>query len=75
MFLSEVENKMVRLKGFVLLNDGIKVKIQSGFGDTFIKEISWYNGPTELIGLGYDITPAMFGRRFHEIRQFCTFID
>jgi len=75
MFLSEVENKMVRLKVFVLLNDGIKVKIQSGFGDTSIREISWYNGPTELIGLGYDITPAMFGRRFHEIRQFCTFID
>lgn len=69
-FLSEVEKKMVRMKGFVMINDGIRLKIQSGFGNTSIEEISWYRGPTELIGLGYDITPAGFGRRFHEIRQF-----
>ncbi len=74
-FLEEVEKKIIRLKGFVMLNDGIKVKIQSEFGNTSVEEISWYNGPTELIGLGYDITPAGFGRRFHEIRQFCTFKD
>ena len=74
-FLSEVEKKMIRLKGFVMLNDGIKVKIQSVFGNTTIEEISWYKGPTELIGLGYDITPAGFGRRFHEIRQFYSFKD
>lgn len=73
MFLEEVEKKMIRLKGFVMLDGGIKVKIQSGFGNTSVEEISWYTGPTELIGLGYDITPAGFGRRFHEIRQFCTF--
>lgn len=70
MFLSEVEKKMVRMKGFVMLKDGIKVKIQSGFGNTSVEEISWYRGPTQLIGLGYDITPAGFGRRFHEIRQY-----
>ena len=75
LFLLEVEKKMIRLKGFVMLDDGKKVKIQSGFGTTSVEEISWYNGHTELIGLGYDITPAGFGRRFHEIRQFCTFKD
>lgn len=75
MFLSEVEKKMIRMKGFVILNDGSKVRIQSQFGATSVEEISWYIGPTELIGLGYDITPAMFGRRFHEIRQLCTFND
>jgi len=69
MFLSEVEKKVVRMKGFVMLNDGIRMKIQSGFGNTSVEEISWYIGPTELIGLGYDITPAGFGRRFHEIRR------
>ena len=69
-FLSEVEKKMVRMKGFVMLNDGIRVKIQSGYGNTSVEGISWYKGPTELIGLGYDITPAGFGRRFHKIRQF-----
>jgi len=75
LFLLEVEKKMIRLKGFVMLDDGKKVKIQSGFSTTSVEEISWYNGPTELIGLGYDITSAGFGRRFHEIRQFCTFKD
>jgi G3E family GTPase len=69
MFLSEVEKKMIRMKGFVMLNDGTTMKIQSGFGITSVEEILWYNGPTELIGLGYGITPAEFGRRFHEIRK------
>jgi G3E family GTPase len=74
MFISEVENKMIRLKGFVMLNGGSKVKIQSQFGSSSVEEISWYNGPTELIGLGYNITPVEFGRRFHEIRQSCASI-
>ncbi len=69
MFLSEVENKVIRMKGFVMLNDGSKARIQSQFGRTSVEGISWYNGPTELIGLGYYITPADFGRRFHEIRE------
>jgi G3E family GTPase len=74
-FLSEVENKLIRMKGFVMLDDGSRVRIQSQFGSTSVEEISWYNGLTELIGLGYYITPADFGRRFHEIREFCTFKD
>jgi G3E family GTPase len=72
MFLSEVENKIIRMKGYVMLADGRKVKVQSQFGYTSVEEISWYNGPTEIIGLGYYITPAEFGRRFHEIREFLT---
>lgn len=74
-FLAEVQGKLIRLKGFVMLNDNQRVKIQSGFGTTTVEEISWYSGPTELIGLGYDITPAGFGRRFHEIRQFYNLED
>jgi G3E family GTPase len=75
MFLSEVENKLIRMKGFVMLDNGSRVRIQSQFGRTSVDEIPWYIGPTELIGLGYYITPADFGRRFHEIREFCTFKD
>jgi len=67
-FLSEVEKKVLRMKGFVMLDDGTKVKIQSQFGRTSVEKIAWYNGPTEIIGLGYYITPTLFGRRFHEIR-------
>jgi G3E family GTPase len=69
LFLSEVENNVLRMKGFVMLDDGGRVRIQSQFGKTYVEGISWYNGPTELIGLGYYITPALFGRRFHEIRE------
>jgi G3E family GTPase len=70
MFLSEVENKLIRMKGFVMLDSGDRVRIQSQFGNTSVEEVSWYNGPTELIGLGYYIAPADFGRRFHEIREY-----
>lgn len=68
-FLGETEDKLIRLKGFVMLNDGTKVKIHSGFGKTTIEEIPWYKGSTELIGLGYHITAAEFGRKFHDIRK------
>jgi len=74
-FLSEVENKIIRMKGYVMLNDGRKVKIQSQFGWTSVEDISWYKGPTEIIGLGYYITPADFGRRFHEIRELLAIRD
>jgi G3E family GTPase len=68
-FLSEVQVKVIRMKGFVMLDDGRKVRIQSQFGSTSVEEIAWYIGPTEIIGLGYYVTPAMFGKRFHEIRE------
>ncbi len=58
------------LKGFVLLSDQKMVSIQSEFGKTDMTEVSYYHGNTELIGLGWDISPAGFGRRFHDIRKF-----
>jgi len=68
-FIAEVENKLIRIKGFINLSNGRKVMIQSGFGKTGISETNYYSGPTELIGLGYEISSAEFGRRFHEIRK------
>jgi len=68
-FISEVEGKVIRMKGFVNLIDGKNVKIQSEFGQTEIMDYSDYLGPTELIGIGYGISPKQFGRRFHEIRK------
>jgi len=68
-FIREVENKLVRFKGFVLLSDQRIISIQSEFGQTRIKEVDHYQGNTELIGLGWDISPADFGRRFHDIRK------
>lgn len=68
-FLREVEGKLVRLKGFVLLTNQRIIGIQSEFGKTRVTEVGHYHGNTELIGLGYDISPAGFGRRFHDIRK------
>ena len=68
-FIMEVENKLLRLKGFVLLTDQKVISIQSEFGLTRMNEVSYYQGNTELVGLGWNITPASFGRRFHDIRK------
>lgn len=68
-FIAEVEGKLIRLKGFVNLSDSNTRRIQSEFGNTETEKIQHYAGPTELVGLGYNITSAEFGRRFHEIRK------
>ena len=68
-FIREVESKLVRLKGFVLLSNQKVIRIQSEFGKTRMNDVTHYNGNTELIGLGWDISPAGFGRRFHDIRK------
>lgn len=67
-FISEVEGSLLRMKGFVRLDTGSAVRIQSAFGKTAV-EVSDYQGNTELIGLGWDISPQSFGRRFHELRK------
>ena len=68
-FIREVEGKLIRLKGFVLLAGQKVVSIQSEFGRTRMIEVDYYHGNTELVGLGWDISPADFGRRFHDIRK------
>jgi G3E family GTPase len=68
-FVRELEGRLVRLKGFVLLPGQQMIRIQGGFGRTQLEEVSFYQGNTELIGLGWKISPAEFGRRFHEIRK------
>ena len=68
-FIQEVESKLIRMKGFVLLSDQKVISVQSEFGKTGMREVAYYQGNTELIGLGWDISPAGFGRRFHDIRK------
>jgi G3E family GTPase len=68
-FISEVESKLIRLKGFVLLENQKVISIQSEFGHTRLSVVTHYYGNTELVGLGWDISPANFGRRFHDIRK------
>ena len=68
-FIREVEGKLIRLKGFVLLANQTVIAVQSEFGRSRMSEVTYYQGNTELVGLGWDISPADFGRRFHDIRK------
>ena len=68
-FIREVEGKLIRLKGFVLLANQKVIAVQSEFGKSRMDEVTYYQGNTELVGLGWDIIPADFGRRFHDIRK------
>ena len=69
LFIREVEGKLIRLKGFVLLTDQKIIGIQGEYGRTRTREVEYYHGITELVGLGWDISAAHFGRRFHDIRK------
>jgi len=69
LFLKEVESLVFRMKGFVNLDNGQTIRIQSSFGITHTEQIDQYSGPTEMIGIGFDITAADFGKKFHSIRK------
>ena len=69
LFLEEVESKVIRMKGFVNLEEGETLRIQSTFGTTSCEIKDTYSGPTELIGIGFDITAADFGKKFHSYRK------
>jgi len=69
LFLKDVENRVFRMKGFVNLDEGQTIRIQSVFGVTRTEQIDQYTGPTELIGIGFDITAADFGKKFHAFRK------
>jgi len=53
--VEEIAPKTLRLKGFVNLNDGSVVAVQSCFGETEVRQIENYTGPTEIIIMGPDL--------------------
>ena len=68
-FISEVEQYCIRMKGFINLDNKKMISVQSEFGKTEIREIDYYAGPTELIGLGHEISQEHFGRLYHDLRK------
>ena len=66
-FLDELSPGSWRIKGFVLLNEGGAMAVQSCFGETKTELLSVYDAPTELIGIGPGISKASFGDRFGEL--------
>jgi len=69
LFLRDVEQKVIRMKGFVNLEEGETLRIQSVFGETHADHIHHYTGPTEMIGIGFNITASDFGKKFHYYRK------
>jgi G3E family GTPase len=67
LFLKEYEQKAFRLKGFVNLEDGKTVALQSSFGETQILEQTNYVGPTEIIAIGPGIVAGNFSKTFREM--------
>ncbi len=68
-FISEHTASLIRVKGYVLLEDETAVEVQQVFGKTLIRPAENYSGQTELVGLGWGIESRDFGRKFHEIRK------
>ena len=66
-FLKNETANAYRLKGFVVLNDGSCVAVQSCFGETKIDQIKNYTGPTEVIAIGPDVDAAEFTKRFYKL--------
>lgn len=68
-FMEEVAPGSIRIKGFVRLDSGGMMAVQSCFGETGMEMLSDYTGPTELIGIGPHINSISFGKRFQELTR------
>lgn len=66
-FLNEITPKMIRLKGFVRLNDNKYAIIQSSFGDYKIEEAKFFTGPSEIIFIGESVNLREINNRFKEL--------
>ena len=65
-FVDELAPDSVRIKGFVRLDNGEMMAVQSCFGETKMEKLTNYSGPTELIGIGPHIDHLTFGRKFQD---------
>jgi len=68
-FLEEVAPVAYRIKGFVRLDSGETMAIQSCFGKLSMEIVIDNQGTTELIGIGPNINSITFGRRFREYQR------
>jgi len=65
-FLDEASRNTIRVKGFIQINDKT-LAVQSSFGNTEIKEVSRYQGPTELIFVGEGVNISDINKIFRRI--------
>ena len=64
-FIEEYRTALMRLKGYVLLEDGTTAAVQSSFDTTTIQEIADYSGASQLVAMGPGLDARVFSRKFH----------
>lgn len=68
-FLHQFGPEAYRLKGYVWLDDGTVLAVQSCFGDVEMRPYDRYEGPTVLVALGAALDPVSFGRSFRRLTE------
>jgi G3E family GTPase len=68
-FLSSLQDSTARMKGYVRLADGRVCAVQSCFGDLSCSFVNTYNGPTELIAIGPNISEENFTGEFERLTK------
>ena len=63
-FLADAHSYAFRRKGFCNLMEGESVSFHSVFKDITIKELSHYDGPTEIIAFGEGLTPRLLKEKY-----------
>ena len=67
-FLARYETGVLRLKGFVNLDDRTTLGVQSCFGRTVLRAVEGYEGPSEIVALGPGLDAAAFAADFESAR-------
>lgn len=68
-FLKNIQPKCIRLKGFVALNSGEMLAIQTAFNQAEEKEIFNYSGPSELIAFSAKLSSPEFRKMYFSYTQ------
>ena len=66
LFIEELQKSSPRIKGFINLENGNVMAVQTVFENCEISEISGYDGPTELVAFGRDLTPRYLRDLLHK---------
>jgi G3E family GTPase len=67
-FLTKYGELTMRLKGFVNLDDGTSLAVQSCFGETIVQSLTDYTAPSELIAIGADFSAQQFTADFERCK-------
>jgi G3E family GTPase len=66
-FIKLLPDGLLRLKGFVHLTDHKTIAVQWSMGNLQLNEVQNFEGPTELIAMGFDLNSLEITRKFQEL--------